>query len=145
MELIEKIVEQTVSDVRNFRASQTQRGTRMTHTELRALCRKWEDTSCDKLVQSTFGLLDEVAILEEDAERVEELERENDRLKLAIKDFANLHPIDLLSAREVQEQLLFLCGAKHHHVSTIGSDQCFLCKHDLRHEIHLRQEKEERG
>ena len=75
--------------------------------------------------------------------RVKELEGENERVRGAIKDYACCAPLDLLSPREVQTNLLSINGASHQHVSSIGTDQCHLCKHDLRHGIHLRIE--ERG
>ena len=69
--------------------------------------------------QQTLALLDEI-----------------ERLRKAIEDYAHFAPIDLNSPREVQDQLLFILGKKHTHYASINSDQCFVCKHDLRHEIH---------
>ena len=76
--------------------------------------------------------------------RITELEQEIERLREAIKDYAQLAPIDLNSVTEVQEQLLFILGKRHTHFASINSDQCFICKHDLRHHIHLGVGEQER-
>ena len=69
------------------------------------------------------------------------LKKENDRLVLAIKDFAGFAAIDLMSPREIQIRLRSICGERHHHENTIGSDRCIICKHDIRHNIHLRMDE----
>ena len=65
---------------------------------------------------------------------VDTLRVENERLKLAIKDLANLESIE--SFTEIRMKLLAISGARHHHVSSIEGDQCSVCKYDLWDEIH---------
>jgi hypothetical protein len=63
------------------------------------------------------------------------LEHEYRRICLAICHYASHAP--LKSPREIQRDLFAICGEPHAHVASIGSDACDLCRHDLRHEIHL--------
>lgn len=58
------------------------------------------------------------------------------RLHRAITDYAAIQPLDLLGMAKIQSDLRAIAGEKHVHRKTIGSDECLLCKRDLRHAVH---------
>ena len=60
----------------------------------------------------------------------------------ALGDYATHAPLDILRPREIQRDLFAIAGATHIHRASIGSDQCALCRRDLRHKIHERAEDE---
>jgi hypothetical protein len=57
-------------------------------------------------------------------------------LRRAITDYAAIQPIDLFSMGKIQDDLRAIAGEKHAHRKTIASDECLLCKRDLRNVIH---------
>jgi len=88
-------------------------------------------------------------VVEEARDRIEDLEaemdatkREQSRLCRAIGHYAHHAPLDLKSASEIQHDLMAICGEKHTHRRSIGSDACDLCGRDLRHEVHLRESEQ---
>lgn len=69
---------------------------------------------------------------------VEIVEREKARICRAIGHYASHAPLDLKTAREIQADLFAICGHRHNHVASVGSDECDLCGRDLRHDVHIR-------
>ena len=61
-------------------------------------------------------------------------------MERALRRYAAIQPIDLKSMGEIQNDLRAIAGDRHTHSNMIGSDECLLCGHDLRHEIHRRKE-----
>lgn len=59
-------------------------------------------------------------------------------MERALRRYAAIQPIDLKSMGEVQDDLRAIAGDRHMHRKSIGSDECLLCGHDLRHEVHQR-------
>lgn len=66
----------------------------------------------------------------------EAIEHEHRRVCRAIGHYAAHAPLDRLKPGQIQRDLFAICGEKHAHRRSIGSDECDLCGHDLRHEIH---------
>ena len=69
---------------------------------------------------------------------------ESERVLRALKRYARTAPIDLKSAREIQDDLLVIATNKpHYHVSLLPADnrECYLCGRDLMAEEHIRQER----
>lgn len=63
-------------------------------------------------------------------------------LKSALLAYAGQAPLDRLSPREIQRDLRAIAGQPHIHRASISSDQCWVCKRDLRDPIHLRKESD---
>jgi hypothetical protein len=68
----------------------------------------------------------------------------NPTIERALRRYAGIQPLDLLSARDIQADLLAIAGGQHTHRAMIRSDECLLCGHDLRDEVHtsIRKERE---
>ena len=64
---------------------------------------------------------------------------EKDRICRAIGQYAHHAPLDLKAPKEIQHDLMAICGERHYHVSSTGSGQCDLCLHDFRDQIHLHE------
>ena len=69
---------------------------------------------------------------------ISKLEAENQRLREALRSYANHHPLNLKSPRQIQQDLLAICGDKHMHVAGIR-DACAICHRDLRDDVHIRR------
>ena len=63
-----------------------------------------------------------------------------EHLNEVIRRYASIQPLGLLSAGQIQQDLLAISGDRHAHRRSIGSDECLLCGRDLREEIHIRVE-----
>ena len=61
------------------------------------------------------------------------------RSVVALRRYASHAPLDLLSPRELQADLLAIAGNKHMHRASIGSDACWICGRDLRDAVHERR------
>ena len=68
----------------------------------------------------------------------------NPTIERALRRYAGIQPLDLLSARDIQADLLAIAGGQHTPRAMIRSDECLLCGHDLRDEVHtsIRKERE---
>lgn len=76
-------------------------------------------------------------VLCEHCDMLDAIEREHRRICRAIGHYAEHAPIDLKSPSEIQRDLRAICGERHYHVASIGSDECDLCGRDLRNEVHI--------
>ena len=66
------------------------------------------------------------------------VDRERARMARAIGHYAAHAAIDLKSPKEIQDDLRAIAGWPHTHIASIGSDDCDLCGHNFRHDIHHR-------
>lgn len=75
-----------------------------------------------------------------EGEGLEAVSAEKARICRALGQYARLAPLDLKSPGEIQRDLIAILGERHGHVASIGSDECGLCGHDLRHGVHIRSD-----
>lgn len=61
-----------------------------------------------------------------------------ERIAAALLAYADVAPLDLLRAHEIQADLRAIAGKPHHHRASIGSDACWVCGRDLRDAVHHR-------
>mgnify|MGYP006180258757 CR=1 FL=1 len=54
----------------------------------------------------------------------------------ALRQYASLAPLDILSARQIQSDLKAIAGEGHVHRASIGSNECWVCGRDLRDPVH---------
>ena len=59
-------------------------------------------------------------------------------MKSAIQGYASRQPLDLIKPAELQAHLRAISGDPHTHVRSIGTDQCLICRRDLRDDVHVR-------
>tara|TARA_Y100000034_G_C6794083_1_gene355760 strand:- start:284 stop:511 length:228 start_codon:yes stop_codon:yes gene_type:complete len=60
----------------------------------------------------------------------------------AVRNYANYHPIDLKTPREIQLDLLSITGDVHCFQPNCGDqDLCNLCGRHIRNPVHARREK----
>ena len=63
----------------------------------------------------------------------------NSTIERALRRYAGIQPLDLLSAQDIQADLRAIAGDQHTHRTMIRSDECLLCGHDRRDEVHIRK------
>ncbi len=59
-------------------------------------------------------------------------------LRRALRRYATQGPLDLKPPSQLRRELLCILGQRHIHEASIGSDECCLCGHDIREDVHLR-------
>ena len=90
---------------------------------------------CDNRVgNERFPHLQQVNELQAEIER---LRAENQRLTQAVRSYASHHPLNLKSPRQIQYDLLAICGDKHMHVAG-RHEECAICQRNFRDDVHIR-------
>ena len=74
------------------------------------------------------------------ADCIEAKDAEGERLRKAIQSYAAHQPLDIKTPGQIQRDLHAIAGDEHIPVASLDGDICFICKRDLRHAIHIREE-----
>lgn len=66
---------------------------------------------------------------------------EQARMARALRRYEAIQPLDLLTGKQIAEDIRSIAGDEHLHRRMIASDECLLCGHDRDHPIHTRAEQ----